>query len=75
MLMLVAIFGNVGGGGEADGGSVGGEIGAIWPKDDPKCLLGIGLSWTNSERVNLQHFLQIKYAPMSMSFTVRPVLA
>lgn len=46
----VYFFGNGGGGGKADGGSIGGEIGGIWPKDAPKYLLGLGLSQTNSEK-------------------------
>lgn len=40
----VYIFGTVGSGGEVDAASYGGEIGAIWPKDEPKYLLGVGAS-------------------------------
>lgn len=35
------LFGNVGGG---DNVSYGGDLGAIWPSEDPKYLLGIGAS-------------------------------
>src|SRR3972149_9154478 len=48
VMAAVYIFGNVGSGGEVDAFSYGGEIGAIWPKDEPKYLLGIGASNANS---------------------------
>ena len=38
------ILGTAGGGGESGSSSYGGEIGAIWPNDEPKYMLGLGAS-------------------------------
>jgi hypothetical protein len=44
----IYILGTFGSGGEIDASSFGGEIGAIWPSDEPKYLLGIGGAWANT---------------------------
>jgi hypothetical protein len=46
----IYIFGNGGTGGEADAASIGGEFGVIWPKDNQAYLLGMGFSWTDTEK-------------------------
>lgn len=53
----VYFFGQLGSGGEVDDVSYGGEIGAIWPKEEPQYLLGIGLWWTEQSESESYTFL------------------
>lgn len=45
------ILGTFGSGGEVDAPSFGGEVGRIWPEDEPKYLLGLGVSRADSGKI------------------------